>query len=77
MNKKELIALLHEHIYCDYSGDMFGIEEVADIILAKQKAMTETLEDISSWGEQNGGHWCRAIAKRVLTSSEKCIIVNE
>lgn len=32
------------------------------------KKLTETLNDIASWGTDNGAHWCREHARKTLNS---------
>ena len=66
MTEEDLVKFLYENIYCDYSGDIFGVEEVAKIIFKNQKLMIETLDNISRWGEQNGGHWSRETARSCM-----------
>lgn len=33
--------------------------------------LKKALQEIESWGEQNGGHWCREHAKQALASIEE------
>ena len=70
MNKEYVIKLLNETISSNHSGDIDGIEEVADAILAKQKDMKDALDSIMRWGEQNGGHWCRETARSALKENK-------
>lgn len=71
--RDELIARMKEDIHSNHSGDIFGIEEVADYILAKQKNMIYVLDSIMRWGEANGGHWCRESARNVLAKNKETV----
>lgn len=33
--------------------------------------LKKALQEIASWGEERGGHWCRGYAGRVLASIEE------
>lgn len=36
-----------------------------------EKEFKSALQEIASWGEERGGHWCREHARRVLASIDK------
>lgn len=36
-----------------------------------KNVLKDTLEEIKSWGEERGGHWCREHARQALLSVEE------
>ena len=35
------------------------------------EVLQKTLEEIKSWGEERGGHWCREVARKALQDTEE------